>query len=749
MTVFLTRQAAAERYIADGFSPIPLPARSKDPSVNGKHWQRKSYDAVQFAGEGNIGLFTGTRSSNLVDVDLDAPEAIRAARHFLPLTGMRHGRASKPNSHYWYRAVKNLPSGRKAYEDPMGGMLVELRSSSGATGIQTVVPPSVHESGEAVAWASYGTPAEVDGTDLGKSVRLVAAVALLARYWPREGKRHAFTLALAGYLLNGKLDEALVSDIISTAAQIAGDEEAQERVKNVETTARKLATGEQCQGGSTLKEYLDSKVLTCLSEWLGLARVKATKSQQAEARTRALLSSSSIINLENVIASKVEWLWEGRIPLGTLTLIDGDPGLGKTMLAACLAACVTRGRLLPDGTPGVDGGAVLVSVEDDLARTIKPRLQAAGADLSRVRAIQLVKVVNEDTGEVWERPFSIVSDLPLVEDAIAEVGAKLVVIDPIMACLDSSIDSHKDQQVRTALVPLIKLAERTGCAVVIIRHLSKNETGNALYRGGGSIAFIGAARSALLLAKHPEDEEKRVLAPLKANLGKTPKALAYHITAGADEVPYIVWDGMSDHTASSLMRKPMPLSEGHRAILDVLREYGRPVSPQQIAGETGQGESTVRSSLSRLKTRGDVECDTRGFYSLPTHTTTQSRDVVSSVAANAAVAASAASAANAANAANAAQSESGYPNAALAASAAPLRTLQHVAATEDGGVGPLAGRTKKPRRTRTPVTPDRPFSATALLERFTAENPQREGEKWAEWHQRWVEFSTPYFDAAA
>lgn len=564
--------------------------------------------------------------------------------------------------------------------------------------------------------------------------------------WPREGKRHAFTLALAGYLLNGKLDEALVSDIISTAAQIAGDEEAQERVKNVETTARKLATGEQCQGGSTLKEYLDSKVLTCLSEWLGLARVKATKSQQAEARTRALLSSSSIINLENVIASKVEWLWEGRIPLGTLTLIDGDPGLGKTMLAACLAACVTRGRLLPDGTPGVDGGAVLVSVEDDLARTIKPRLQAAGADLSRVRAIQLVKVVNEDTGEVWERPFSIVSDLPLVEDAIAEVGAKLVVIDPIMACLDSSIDSHKDQQVRTALVPLIKLAERTGCAVVIIRHLSKNETGNALYRGGGSIAFIGAARSALLLAKHPEDEEKRVLAPLKANLGKTPKALAYHITAGADEVPYIVWDGMSDHTASSLMRKPMPLSEGHRAILDVLREYGRPVSPQQIAGETGQGESTVRSSLSRLKTRGDVECDTRGFYSLPTHTTTQSRDVVSSVAANAAVAASAASAANAANAA---QSESGYPNAALAASAAPLRTLQHVAATEDGGVGPLAGRTKKPRRTRTPVTPDRPFSATALLERFTAENPQREGEKWAEWHQRWVEFSTPYFDAAA
>jgi putative DNA primase/helicase len=181
--------------------------------------------------------------------------------------------------------------------------------------------------------------------------------------------------------------------------------------------------------------------------------------------------------LSEVVAEQVRWLWEKRIPLGKLTILDGDPGLGKSALLTDDAARVSVGRTWPDGAPCEAGGVVICSAEDGLADTIRPRLDAAAGDPSKVLALATVK--DED----GERVLSIPEDLNIVRQGIERVGAKLVIVDPIMAFLSGKSDSHKDQHVRRALAPLARLAEETGAAVVVVRHLNQTSGGNPLYRG--------------------------------------------------------------------------------------------------------------------------------------------------------------------------------------------------------------------------------------------------------------------------
>jgi hypothetical protein len=204
--------------------------------------------------------------------------------------------------------------------------------------------------------------------------------------------------------------------------------------------------------------------------------------------------------LSEVEPERVDWLWRGRIPKGKLTLIDGDPGLGKTVMTIDCAARVSVGCQWPDGAPCVEGGVVICSAEDGLADTIRPRLDAAGGDPEKVLALGTLM---EDGNE---RLISIPEDISAIEQGIERVDAAAVFIDPLMAFLSGRHNAHKDQDVRRALAPLAGLAERTGVAVAVVRHLNKATGGNPLYRGGGSIGIVGAARSALLVAKHPEEQ---------------------------------------------------------------------------------------------------------------------------------------------------------------------------------------------------------------------------------------------------
>ena len=273
--------------------------------------------------------------------------------------------------------------------------------------------------------------------------------------------------------------------------------------------------------------------------------------------------------LSEVRAEQVDWVWPRRIPRGKLSIWEGDPGVGKSAATTDVAARVSAGHPWPDGTPGEAGGVVLLSAKDGLADTIRPRLEAAGGDPSKVLALATVCDAR------GERLLSIPEDLSFVRLGIERVDALLVVVDPLMAFLSGGVNSHRDQDVRRALAPLAALAEDTGAAVVVVRHLTKAAGGHTLYRGGGSIGIIGAARSALLVAKHPEDENLRVLAGLKSNLGPLAPSLAFTLAGTTSGAVRVEWKGETPHTAAALLAPPADPEE--RSALAEAKDFLRNV----------------------------------------------------------------------------------------------------------------------------------------------------------------------------
>lgn len=274
--------------------------------------------------------------------------------------------------------------------------------------------------------------------------------------------------------------------------------------------------------------------------------------------------------MSEVQPERVTWLWAGRIPQGKLTVMDGNPGEGKSTLTLELAARISRGHAMPDGSGGgKSAGVVILSAEDGPGDTIRPRLEAAGADLNRI--VALSSCPDKDGGH----PPVLPDDLEWIKKAIERVDAKLVIIDPLMAFLSGGTNAHRDQDVRRVLARMADLAEETGAAIVVIRHLNKMSGGNALYRGGGSIGIIGAARSGLLVGRDPdqgEDSEGRVLASTKCNLAAKPESLSFHLEATeANGIPTsrIVWDGASSHDANALLAQA---DDGERGALEEAKE---------------------------------------------------------------------------------------------------------------------------------------------------------------------------------
>ena len=241
----------------------------------------------------------------------------------------------------------------------------------------------------------------------------------------------------------------------------------------------------------------------------------------AEARWHDQLSDLVVTAMADVAPEAVRWLWEGRIPLGKLTVLEGDPKGGKSTMTLDLMARVSTNSPMPDGTlSDLDGRAycVLLTAEDGLADTVRPRLDLAGADVSRVMVWEGVLSTTDESTEL--RMPSLPLDVLRLEALVTELAAKLVVVDVLAAYLGDRVDSHHDNDVRRALAPLAKMAESTGAAVVVLRHLNKGGGTKAMYRGGGSIGISGQARSILLSGLDPNDEtnRRRVLAVTGCNV---------------------------------------------------------------------------------------------------------------------------------------------------------------------------------------------------------------------------------------
>ena len=257
--------------------------------------------------------------------------------------------------------------------------------------------------------------------------------------------------------------------------------------------------------------------------------------------------SVTVRPLRRITPQPLSWLWQNRLALGKPALLDGDPGLGKSLVAFDLCARLSTGRPLPDGSPGPGVcSALILNGEDGEEDTIGPRLERLGADPDRIFVFDRL---DRTTGELIHFP----AHTPLLERALAETGACLLVIDPVMAFLSPRVQAGSDTAIRRALFPLVQLAEKYPCVILLVRHLNKKQGSRALYRGTGSIAFAGLCRSSWLLGRDPHDSRRCVLAQVKNNLAPPQPSLAFTLLVQEAGPPALNWQGPCSWTCDQLL----------------------------------------------------------------------------------------------------------------------------------------------------------------------------------------------------
>lgn len=235
--------------------------------------------------------------------------------------------------------------------------------------------------------------------------------------------------------------------------------------------------------------------------------------------------------VSDVASKPVKWLWEDRIARGKVTLIGGPPKRGKSQLTCALAAPITTGGMFPDGSDAPFGSVAFITCEDDLADTIRPRLEAAGADVSKVHVFDLAKVKGKD-GKLHAQPFNVAEHMPQLREFVADIGdLRLLIIDPILAYMGRT-DSHKTSDVRGAMLGLQQLVAERDIAAVLITHLNKNDGAQgAMNRMAASGAFTAVARGVWLVDFDPADvnRQRRLFIPIGANIGNDRDGFAFGI----------------------------------------------------------------------------------------------------------------------------------------------------------------------------------------------------------------------------
>lgn len=326
-----------------------------------------------------------------------------------------------------------------------------------------------------------------------------------------------------------------------------------------------------------------------------------------------------LVCMADVAPEDVRWLWEPYLPVGKLTLLEGDPGLGKTWLALAIAAAVSKGHPLPAGPDGVPRGSrepanvLYLTAEDGLGDTLRPRLDAAEADVTRIHVLDGLR------GEDGTRAEVTLADLDVIEAALVAVRPALVVVDPIQGYLGARVDMHRANEVRPVMAGMARLAEQYTCAVVAIRHLRKSAADRVIHRGLGSIDFSAAVRSILLVAEEPWSDEqekdqsrpRRILAHAKSNLAPAGASLAFEIVDGR-----FLWAGGSDLRAEDLLAGrdgdggPRP-REAAEDFLEETLDAG-PVEVEKLKAEAKEAGLSWRT-VERAKAKLGIRALRRGF----------------------------------------------------------------------------------------------------------------------------------------
>ncbi|MFI3166269.1 MAG: AAA family ATPase [Bacillota bacterium] len=310
------------------------------------------------------------------------------------------------------------------------------------------------------------------------------------------------------------------------------------------------------------------------------------------------MTKLKLIKMEDIQSKQVQWLWYPYIPFGKITIVQGDPGEGKTTLALRIAALLSNGSNLPcDSTDREPINVIYQTAEDGLDDTIKPRLEEAGADCS------MIKVIDES-----ETALSMLDER--IEEAINELSAKLIILDPIQAYVGANINMNNANEVRTVMSRIGKVAERNNCAILLVGHMNKGSGSKSSYRGLGSIDFQASARSVLIVGRIKDNPEIRVMAQAKSSLAPEGEAIAFelnketgfrwvgHYKISVDEL----LDGSDSFSKHELAEKIImeKLADGECKQSEIMNKA-------KLSGVSERLMKTVKKELG-VKSKKDAEC---------------------------------------------------------------------------------------------------------------------------------------------
>ena len=333
--------------------------------------------------------------------------------------------------------------------------------------------------------------------------------------------------------------------------------------------------------------------------------------ENKQTELKRLVPELKLINMETVEVEQIEWLLYPFIPFGKVTIIQGDPGEGKTTMVLQIIAKLTRGepillkqqsqkeaqkdskenlkqKVLSQDNPIQPVNVIYQTAEDGLGDTIKPRLLAAGADCSRVQVI-----------DDREQPLTML-DVRL-EETIMQTKARMVVLDPIQGFLGTDVDMHRANEIRPLMKRVAVLAEKYHCAIILIGHMNKNSNGKSSYRGLGSIDFQAAARSVLIVGRLKDEPETRVMCHVKSSLAPEGKSVAFRL----DKETGFQWIGEYDISADDLLSGDARGQKSRIAkefLLDILADGGMAQKKiEEEASKQGIKKKTLRNAKQELE----------------------------------------------------------------------------------------------------------------------------------------------------